>query len=157
MKQFLRLGSFLLLFLSGCDSRDQQSTTNSGSEDDLDAGRNFVRATLDGDYSRARTLMLQDSTNLDWINIYERSYRERMTDEHKKAYKEASINIHEFKKLNDSTSQLRYSNSYFKKDTHQLRIIKNNNQWLVDFKSYLDEMKDNIRTGPMTTKKDSLP
>ncbi len=144
MKQFVQLGSFLFLFLFSCNSNDKSSTSMMVPQDDLDVARNFVRSTLDGDYNKARTLILKDSASLEWLNIYERSYNERMTPGDKKAYKEASINIHELTKINDSTSVLRYSNSYFKKDTHQLMIVRINNQWLVDFKSYFGDKKDSL-------------
>lgn len=144
MKQLLKIGSFLFLFMAACNTSDSPEEAISGAEDDLDAGRNFIRYTLDGDYAKARKLMFPDSTNLEQLDIYERAYKERMSESDKMAYKQASINIHELKKLNDSTSLLRYSNSYFKKDTHQLKIIRVNDQWLVDFKSYFMDMKDSL-------------
>ena len=149
MKRLLRLFSFLLLFSYGCKSDDKTTTINR--QDDLDVGRGFVRAILDGDYAKARTMMVQDSINLDLMAVYERSYKEKMAGEDKKRYKEASITVHELKPVNDSMSTLIYSNSYFKKDTHYLNILKRNQQWLVDFKSYFEERdsvsKDSIITG----------
>ena len=139
MKQFIKLGSFLLLFIYGCNSNDEKATADS---DALNAGRNFIRAALDGNFARARSFVLPDSVNMEWFGIYERSYNERMKPEDKKGYKEASINVHEVKDLNDSTTLLIYSNSYFKNDTHQLRIVRVNSQWLIDLKSYLENRGD---------------
>jgi hypothetical protein len=142
MKQLIKI-SFLFLLLSGCNNSDKQAATTTP-EDDLDAARNFIRSTLDGNYKTARTLILPDSVNTEWLDIYERSYKEKMSTEDKKAYKNASINIHELQKVNDSLSIVHYSNSYFKKDTHQLKMIKTNNRWLVDFKYYFENKKDSL-------------
>ena len=142
MKQLIKI-SFLFLLLSGCNNSDKQAATTTP-EDDLDAARNFIRSTLDGNYKTARTLILPDSVNTEWLDIYERSYKEKMSTEDKKAYKNASINIHELQKVNDSLSIVHYSNSYFKKDTHQLKMIKTNNRWLVDFKYYFENKKDSF-------------
>ena len=142
MKQLLKI-SFLFLLISGCNNPDKQSAATTP-EDDLDAARNFIRSTLDGNYKTARTLLLPDSVNTEWLDIYERSYKEKMSANDKKAYKNASINIHELQKVNDSLSIVYYSNSYFKKDTHQLKMIKTNNRWLVDFKYYFENKKDSF-------------
>ena len=142
MKQLLKI-SFLFLLLSGCNNSDKQAATTTP-EDDLDAARNFIRSTLDGNYKTARTLILPDSANTEWLDIHERFYNEKMKAEDKKAYINASINIHELQKINDSLSIVHYSNSYFKKDTHQLKMIKTNNRWLVDFKYYFENKKDSL-------------
>jgi hypothetical protein len=150
MKRLLKLTSFLFLFSFACNSKD--SSADVKRTDDLDVGRNFVRATLDGDYGRARTMILQDSSNIEWLSGYERSYNERMTADDKKKYKEASINVHELRSLNDSTSLLIYSNSYFKNDTHHLKLVRINQQWLVDFKSYFENRDSLLKDSTFTTK-----
>lgn len=142
MKRLLQI-SFLFLFLAGCKNQDEQQATINP-EDDLDAARSFIRFTLDGDYQNARTLIFPDSANTQWLDIFERSYNEKMSKEDKEAYKNASINIHQLQKLNDSLSIIYYSNSYFKKDTHQLKLVKMNNRWLVDFKFYFEPKKDSL-------------
>lgn len=134
--------AFLFLFLLSCKNSDEKQAIATP-EDDLDAARNFIRYTLDGDYNNARTLILPDSANMEWLDAYERSYKEKMSSQDKNAYKNASINIHELQKINDSLSIVHYSNSYFKKDTHQLKMIKINNRWLVDFKYYF-AAKDSV-------------
>lgn len=133
---------FLLLAFGSCKNNDRQQNNNA--ETDIDAARNFIRATMDGDYRTARTYMLSDSMNTQFLDVYERNYNERMTLEDKEGYKEASINIHQLKNINDSTSVIYYSNSYFKADTHQLKVIKVHNQWLVDLKYYFQAKKDSL-------------
>jgi type IV secretory pathway component VirB8 len=56
-----------------------------------------------------------------------------MSREDKKGYKEASINIHNVNTLNDSVTVVQYSNS-FKKQNDSLKVMRNNNTWLVDLK-----------------------
>lgn len=133
---------FLLFYLTACNNNDRQQ--NGKAENDMDAARNFIRATMDGDYKKARTFMLPDSANTQYLDVYERNYNERMKPEDKEGYKEASINIHQLKNINDSTSVIYYSNSYFKKDTHQLKVLRLNNQWLVDLKYYFQAKKDSL-------------
>ncbi|TAL46720.1 MAG: hypothetical protein EPN92_05645, partial [Chitinophagaceae bacterium] len=95
MKIIVQLSSLLLLFLSGCISSDKKADATP--EDDLDAARNFIRAALDGDYAKARTFLLADSMNTEYMNLSERKFNQTMTPEVKTGYKKASINIHEVK------------------------------------------------------------
>jgi hypothetical protein len=132
---------FLPFFIAACTGNDQQ---NKKAENDIDAARSFLRATMDGDYKKARTFVLPDSQNTQFLDVYERNYNERMKPDDKAGYRDASINIHEIKNINDSVSVIYYSNSYFKKDTHQLKVIRTNNEWLVDFKYYFLAKKDSM-------------
>lgn len=140
MKQLFHLS--LLLLLAACNTEDKKNETEP--EDDLGAARNFIRAALDGDYAKARTYLLPDSMNTEYMNLSERKYNETMSREMKDEYKKASINIHEVKPLNDSASVISYSNSYFKKDTQHLKVVKLNNKWLIDFKYYFEAKKDSL-------------
>lgn len=77
--------------------------------------------------------MVQDSLNLQFLETFERNYKDRMSPDDKRSYRESSINIHSVKELNDSVSIVNYSNS-FKKQNDSLKVVKQNDQWLVDFK-----------------------
>jgi hypothetical protein len=132
---------FLSFFIAACTGNDQQ---NKKAENDIDAARNFIRATMDGDYGKARTFMLVDSLNTQYLDVHERNYNERMKPDDKIGYRDASINIHEIKNINDSVSVIYYSNSYFKKDTHQLKVIRLKDEWLVDLKYYFQAKKDSL-------------
>ena len=57
----------------------------------MDAASKFLRAALDGDYKKARTYLVKDSTNNQMIDIYEKDYNNNLPPEDKKAYKTASI------------------------------------------------------------------
>lgn len=111
------------------------------SENEVDAARNFIRSALDGDYDKAKTFMLQDSTNLQYLQVYQDNYMQRMPSDDKRSYRESSINIHDIREVNDSVSVVNYSNS-FKKIHDSLMVIRLNGQWLVDFKySFQDKDK----------------
>ena len=103
------------------------------SENDVDAARNFINAALDGHYDEARELVVPDSANNAWIDLFKRNYQSRMTMADKAGYREASINIHSVAQQNDSTSIIHYSNSY-KKQNDSLKVVRQGNNWLVDLK-----------------------
>ena len=118
-----------LLFLGACNSNDKTAAPTS--ENDVDAARNFIDAALNGHYDEARTLVVPDSVNNAWIDIFKRAYQERMSQSDKAGYRAASINIHGVRTLNDTATVITYSNSYKKKDD-SLKVVRRNGQWLVD-------------------------
>lgn len=93
----------------------------------------FIRNALDGKYSDARKLMLQDSLNLELLDAFEHNYETRMNREDKRGYRESSINMHDVRQLNDSTTIVKYSNSY-KNQQDSLKLVRISGDWLVDFK-----------------------
>jgi len=101
-------------------------------ENGMDAAGKFLRAALDGDYKKARTYLVNDSTNNQIIDIYEKDYNNSLPPEDKKAYKTASIRfLKETHEVNDSTTIVHYSNSY-KNRPDSLKVIKVNGQWFID-------------------------
>lgn len=150
MKKFLPL-SFLFLFISGCNSGEEQKT--SAAENDVDAARNFIRAALDGDYTNGRKMLLKDSTNYQYYDEFEKSHS-KMNEEEKMKYKNASINVHAVTPVNDSTTIIIFSNSY-KNDHDTLKLLKLSGQWLVDLKYLFNHDMDTMQQ--LINKKDSLP
>jgi hypothetical protein len=128
MKKILS-ASFLLFILAACNN---DRAGSGDSENDVDAARNFIRSALDGNFSQARQYMLQDTANLQFLDVAQRNYL-RAPEPTIRSYKESSINIHQVTAVNDSTTVVVYSNS-FKQDHDTLKILKLNNQWLVDLK-----------------------
>ena len=144
MKQYLLItASSLFLLLAGCGNADQKVATGK-SENDIDAARNFIRSALDGKFSEAKTFLLSDSSNLQFFDVYERNYQ-KTDPEIRRSYREATINIHTVKPVNDSTTVVIYSNSY-KKDHDTLKVLLKNNQWLVDLKYLFQHDMDSIHT-----------
>jgi len=130
MNKFFRL-SFLLLFLVACNDGDKTDETPKP-ENEMDAVGKFLRAALDGDYKRAKTFLVKDSTNQQMIDIYEWNYNNRMTPEDKKEYKKASIRfLKETHRVNDSVTIVHFSNSY-KDKNDSLKVIRANGQWFID-------------------------
>jgi hypothetical protein len=135
-----------LFFITACNDSDK-----SGSENDVDAARNFINAALAGDYNKARSFMLRDSANEEHMNLIERV---NLSPDEKKGLAGATINIHTIKKLNDSSTVVIYSNS-FKNNWDTLKVVRNEGQWLVDFDYLFDHDSDTLAFP--SVKKDSLP
>jgi hypothetical protein len=134
MRSILILGFLFLQFFCACSGGEEQRTGEVvNSENDVDAARNFIRSALDGKYDRARKFMIQDSANNEYLDLAQRNYESRMDPEDKRGYRESSINIHDIRQLNDSTTVVSYSNS-FKKLNDSLKVVRRNDQWLVDLK-----------------------
>lgn len=150
MKKIFYLSSFLLC-LGACNNADRQPAT---SENDVDAARNFIQAALNSDYQKARTFMLQDSTNLAYMLAAERS-NNRLSPEEKKGYAAASIIIHNVSRpVNDSVTIVVFSNS-FKNNPDTLKIVKQQGNWLVDF-AYLFTHNSDTLTIPSTGRIDTI-
>ena len=124
------------------------------SENNIDAARNFIRAALDGRFNEARTYMLADSVNINYIDVAERSYQ-RADQTIKDGYRSSSINIISVKEsIKDSVTVIIYSNS-FKNNPDTLKVLKTGGQWLVDFK-YLYEHGSDTFSNPSLNKNDRL-
>ena len=122
----------ILLTILSCNNSDQQESEKT-SVTDIDAARNFLNASLKGDFREASTYMLQDSINTGFLFYTEEKYK---TDsmEVKRELKEASLHFYEPSlRPNDSTTILIFSNSY-KNDKDTLRIVRLQGKWLVDLK-----------------------
>lgn len=120
----LLLAVFSLL---GCSEPEGFTTP----EDPLDAGREFVRAVLDGDYKKATLYLNNDPEDQELFSRYV-AYQKKQPNKERLSYKSASIIINKVENLNDSISIINFSNSYSMKPTN-LRIVKKNNTWKVDF------------------------
>jgi predicted ATPase len=120
-----------LLLLAACNS----SHSYKKAEDAQDAGREFIRASLDGDYNKANFYMYRDTTNQMLLDKWKQDY-EKMDQAQRRQYKEAEIMPINIQAVNDSVTSYTYANSY-KKDTTTINIIRINGDWLVDFKEIL--------------------
>jgi hypothetical protein len=129
MKRLIQISTLLILF--ACNNSPNEPEVIKP-ENGMDAAGKFLRAALDGDYKKARTYLVNDSTNNQIIDIYEKDYNNSLPPEDKKAYKTASIRfLKETHEVNDSTTIVHYSNSY-KNRPDSLKIIKVNGQWFID-------------------------
>lgn len=145
MKKKILLSLLFLQFcFYGCNNNQDQQATASTSENDIDAARNFIQSSLKGDYDKARSFMLKDSGNNQFFDAYERNFT-KLDGEERRDYRDATINIHEVKPVNDSVTIIVFSNSY-KKDKDTLKVVKTNNEWLVDFKYLFQHSTDTLQT-----------
>lgn len=129
MKSVIGICFLFLPFYWSCNSSDKTETPTS--ENDVDAARNFINAALQGHYDDARRLVVPDSVNNAWVDLFKRAYQEHMSPADKAGYRNASINIQDVHTVNDSTTIVKYSNSY-KKQNDSLKVVRRNGQWLVD-------------------------
>ncbi|HVY76629.1 MAG TPA: hypothetical protein VG890_17490 [Puia sp.] len=122
----------LILLLAGCG----EGSTFKKADDAQDAGRQFIRASLDGDYEKARFYLLNDSLNLLLISKWQQGF-DQLDKDTRRQYREASILPINITAVNDSVTTYTFSNS-FRKDTTTLRIVRINGDWLVDLKEILN-------------------
>ena len=117
---------FILFVMASC------SQSNSRPETALDTGRGFIRASLDGDFKSAESLLLNNEENIQFFDSYKRYYN-NMSPELKMNYKKASDEILQLSETNDSTTIINYANSYMKKPM-EIKVVRVNNEWWIDFK-----------------------
>lgn len=92
----------------------------------------FIESCLKGEFSKASALLYPDDQNMKYFELFQKQY-ESFSPEEKKAYKNTDYIIEEIKEPNDSVCFIRYENNYKKVPTN-LKLIRKNQQWLVDFK-----------------------
>ena len=126
---------FLLAVLISCHA----GKTFNKAEDAQDAGRQFIRASLDGDYEKARFYLLNDSVNILLISKWQRDF-DQLDRNTRQQYREASILPISIREINDSVTSYSYSNS-FRKDTTTVRIVRVNGEWVVDLKEILNQKR----------------
>ena len=119
--------SFLtIVSLVACGEQKDEATTA------LDTGRNFIRASLDGDFHAAESYLLKDSMNVQMFKSYE-EYYSKQPDEVKKNYRNSEYNINEIKEEGDSVTIINYSNSFMNQPM-EVKVVTHGGQWKVDFK-----------------------
>lgn len=117
----------LLLCLFSCNNNSETRPETS-----LDTGREFIRASLDGNFKTAEQLLLKDTQNLQLFERY-KSFYGSLPNEQKQRYKAAEYTINKYSDVNDSVTTINYSNSYMKKPM-DIKVVRKQNLWSVDFK-----------------------
>ena len=100
--------------------------------DPLTSGRGFIEASLKGDYITAQKYLLADSTNMQYFEGL-KNFNSKMDPESRRGYRDANIIIDSSISKSDSVDIIYYTNSYKNKPS-KIKLVKKNNQWLVDFK-----------------------
>jgi hypothetical protein len=127
------IASFCMLATLSCNSG---SSGYKKAEDALDAGTQFIRASLDGDYDKAAFYLLKDSTNQMLFEKQQANYKQ-LSSKEKDQYKTATIRPVAITPDNDSTVQYKYYHTSNPADTTTLRIVRHRETWLVDLKSVI--------------------
>ncbi len=144
MRKFFLLSLYcalIILLIAACNSKKKSG--HEVSENNIDAVRNFIRAALDGKFDEARTYMLPDSVNINYMDVAERAYQNAEKSV-KDGYRTSSIRIYSpVTDVNDSVSIIIYANS-FKNDPDTLKVIRVNGQWLVDLKYLYEHDADTL-------------
>lgn len=130
MKYVTALIAISTLFLAACSGDDRFRKA----EDAEEAGREFIRASLDGDMKKAQFFLLKDSVNTMLFDKWKADSYNKLNPEERMSFKQANILPLKIEKRNDSTVNYTYSNTYKNKDTTTVKIVKVNGEWLVDFK-----------------------
>lgn len=122
------------LFFARCGGDDKVATT--APENDVDAARTFIRSALDGRWKDARRLIVQDSANIQDLEVAEQAYTQRLSASDQREYRESQIRIYDTRKVSDSISVVIYSNTVPKYINRRdsLQVIKMNGVWLVNLK-----------------------
>jgi hypothetical protein len=135
----LQLMKISILLLAGLLFACNNENAYQKAENAQDAGREFIRASLDGNYEKAEFYLLQDSTNRLLMNKWKKDY-DHFSDDTREQYRGASILPLIIMNRNDSVCLYTFSNSY-KRDTTTIRIVRVNGEWLVDLKEILNHRK----------------
>lgn len=124
-----KISIFSFLFLMACSNAN---VTYPKAENAFDAGREFIDGTLKGDFKKSAFYMLPDSTNQQFLQELEKAYRLK-DKEGRQQLRSSSIIIQQVEDLDSVTSLIHYNNSFDKMD-HLLKVVKQQNNWSVDFK-----------------------
>jgi hypothetical protein len=100
-------------------------------EDGLDAGREFIRAVLDGDYKKGELYVIPEEED---IRLYKRytEYMRKRSGTELIELKQASIIINKVEESGDTLQIINYSNSYTKEPI-DIKVVKKDGEWWVDF------------------------
>ena len=103
-------------------------------ENPLDAGRQFAEAVFKGNFERAGQLIVPDAINKNLLRQrLEDDYHQRSSADRNLMAQE-SLQIQNVENVGkDSVMLIRFINAYDGKPAI-LKVVKNNNSWLVDLK-----------------------
>jgi hypothetical protein len=126
IQQFLQM--LLLTILVSCNTTHQYPPA----ADALDAAREFIDASIKGDFEKANAYMLQDEKNKQLLNEEEEKYRAK-TNAQQKQLSESSLQNISIEEVSATETIVKFKNS-IDKTGRKVKVISVNNRWLVDFK-----------------------
>jgi hypothetical protein len=129
----------ILAFIVSCGNDNSQQTESSVAENEDDAARNFIRSVLDQDFEKARTMIIPDSLNNQYLDLTERQFK-KMGKADKYHYRKSTIQNYTTRMVNDSVIIAYYTNSHTR-ISDSIKLVKQNGEWLVDLKYTFPETK----------------
>jgi hypothetical protein len=120
-----------LLLVAGLFSCNQPAGY-SKPDDGLDAGREFIRAVLDGDYEKAQLYIPREEDDRLFFDRYKSYMRQRPAAE-LTGLKASSIIVNKVEPTGDTLVLINYANSFSKKPM-DVKVVRRNGEWWVDFK-----------------------
>lgn len=102
-----------------------------------EAGTEFIRSSLDGDYRKAKFYLLKDDDNLRLFEKNQLDYQ-HLSAEAKRLYREANIRPVSITTVDSTRTKYTYWHTSNPKDTFTLAIVKVKDEWLVDLKSIIE-------------------
>jgi len=127
MKRLLTVFGVFSITFAACNN-----SANVDKSDPLESGRGFIEASLKGDYVKAQKYILPDSTNMEYLEGL-KTFNSKMSPEDRRGYSDANIIIDSSISKSDSVDIIYYTNSYKNKPS-KIKLVKKDNEWLVDFK-----------------------
>jgi hypothetical protein len=118
----------LLLGAMSCNQPAGYSKPNDG----LDAGREYIRAVLDGDYEKAELYIPHVSDERKFFDRYKEYMRQRTAAE-LQGLKASSIIVNNVESQGDTVVLIHYANSFAKKP-QDVRMVRREGEWWIDFK-----------------------
>lgn len=113
--------------LFGCGSNNKEPET------DIETAGVFMQNIWKLNFTDAEKFLLKDETNNQVFSRFEQYFRARPKAELDK-YRDATFVINDTRQLNDSVSIINYSAAFNKTEKTDLKLVRKNNQWLVDIK-----------------------
>lgn len=127
MKKLIIILVTFTFLINSCNHAAEVNKT-----DPLESGRGFIEASLQGNYVEAKKYILNDSTNNEYFEGL-KDFNSKMNYEERSGLRDANIIIDSTHQVSDSVTIITYSNTY-KNVPSKLKMVKHNNEWLVDFK-----------------------
>ena len=101
------------------------------SKEPVDAAMEFIRASLDGDFKKAKLYLARDDNNQNFYRQYMGKY-EKLASIEKEGFKKSTIIVNKVENLNDSTIIVNYANT-FKNKNFELKVFTEKGECWVDF------------------------
>ncbi len=126
MRKIILFWFTVQLFLISCVQKENSIKRG----DPIEVGREFIDASLQGNYEYAKKYLLSDSTNMEYFNELI-NFNNKLSPRDKEGYKSANIIIDSIQNILDTITIINYSNT-FKKTAEKIKLVQVNKEWLLN-------------------------